>query len=214
MFEKIAGALSEVGKTGTGGFGGEFAGAFKTEGGFGREFADAFRKDADAVRIEKDSGIDVRTVLTDAEKAKIREAHPDWPDKIVDSIATWNEYEIFDKAGLKYAEINGRDCLIRPDIDLDYVDPKTGETNRERMAKGRAPIDSRTGEKITLHHIGQKFDSPLAELTEFGEHGKVPHISPEPSWRKNPDGTWSEQNKIYDVQRSNHWKARSKEMEA
>lgn len=217
MFEKIAGVLSEVGKTGTGGFGGEFARAFKEDGGFGRDFADAFRKDSD--KANPGDGDTAKPGLTDSEKTKIREAHPDWPDSIIDRIASWKEYEIYDKAGLKYAEINGRDCLIRPDIDLDYVDPKTGETNRERMAKGRAPVDPKTGEKITLHHMGQDFDGPLVELTESEHQSKnnytVLHPYTGESWRKNPDGTRSEQDKTYnDVQRPEHWKARSKETEA
>lgn len=41
------------------------------------------------------------------------------------------QYEIYKNAGLVEADINGRKVLIKKDIDLDYKDPKTGETNRE-----------------------------------------------------------------------------------
>jgi hypothetical protein len=70
--------------------------------------------------------------LTEDEKAKIRETHPDWPDEIIDAIGLWKEYEIYDKAGLVYAEINGKPCLIHPDIDMNQKD-EYGRTNKERM---------------------------------------------------------------------------------
>jgi hypothetical protein len=213
MFEQIGTMIKEAGKSGESGFGGEFARAFKEDGGFGKNFAEAFRKDG---------GTPEYPPLTDGEKTKIREAHPDWPDSIIDRIASWKEYEIYDKAGLKYAEINGRDCLIKADIDLDYVDPKTGETNRERMAKGRAPVDAKTGETITLHHMGKKFDAPLVELTQSEHQSKNNYTVLHPDtgesgtgWRYNPDGTRSERGEIFNnVQRPAHWRARSKEMEA
>lgn len=145
--------------------------------------------------------------LTEDEKTKIREAHPDWPDEIIDAIGSWEEYKIYDKAGLRYAEINGRHCLIRSDLDLDYIDPKTGKTNRELMAEGRAPVDPKTGEKIELHHVGQKFDGPLVELTE-SEHSdnfSILHTSSENSWRRDPD----KNNEYNNHQRPDHWKSRA-----
>lgn len=96
------------------------------------------------------------------------------------------------------------------DIDYDYVDEKTGMTNRELMAKGRSPIDAKTGEKIELHHIGQDHDSPFAELVENSEHGDGNHSTLHPktegSWRNDP-----ELEKQYAKERRDHWKARSKE---
>ena len=38
-------------------------------------------------------------------------------------------------------------------------------TNLERMERGFAPIDE-SGKPFNLHHIGQKMDSPLAELPD------------------------------------------------
>lgn len=107
--------------------------------------------------------------LSESEKEKVREAHPDWPDEIIDAIGSLDEYKIYDKANLKYAEINGKPCLIRSDIDMKQKDA-FGMTNKERMENGLAPLD-KNGEKIELHHIGQKKDSPLAELS-YSEHHK------------------------------------------
>lgn len=63
------------------------------------------------------------------------------------------------------AEINGRKCLIRKNIDLNYTD-EDGISNQDRISHGLAPLDSKTGKPLELHHLGQKADSPLVELTE------------------------------------------------
>lgn len=111
---------------------------------------------------ETDEGKEGREGLTDEEKEKLREL-TGWSDEILDAIDSWEEAEIYMKAGLKEVEINGKKCLIRDDIDLDQED-EDGITNRERMERGRPPITN-DGEEIELHHIGQKQNSPLAELT-------------------------------------------------
>lgn len=111
---------------------------------------------------ETDEGKEGREGLNDEEKEKLREL-TGWSDEILDAIDSWEEAEIYMKAGLKEVEINGKKCLIRDDIDLDQED-EDGITNRERMERGRPPITN-DGEEIELHHIGQKQNSPLAELT-------------------------------------------------
>lgn len=102
--------------------------------------------------------------LTAEEKAKIKE-ETGWSDEIIENIKTMRQYEILKNAGLIEVEINGRKCLIKEHIDLDYTD-EDGISNRERMKRGLAPLDSRTGKPYELHHLGQKEDSPLVELTE------------------------------------------------
>ena len=82
-------------------------------------------------------------VLTDEEKAKIKE-EMGWVDEIIDNIQNIKQYEILKNAGLKEAEINGRKCLIKENIDLDYTD-EDGISNRDRIARGLAPLDSKTG---------------------------------------------------------------------
>lgn len=147
--------------------------------------------------------------LTDEEKKEIKE-ETGWSDEIIDHIENMEQYEIYKNAGLHEAEIDGRKCLIK-DIDMDYVDPKTGMTNRELMEKGRSPIDSKTGEKIELHHMGQDYDSPFAELCENSEHGdgnhSILHTKYEDSWRNNPEL----KNQYNNVDKPNHWKERAKE---
>lgn len=100
--------------------------------------------------------------LTSEQKKEIKEK-TGWSDEIIDSIGSMDEAEIYMKANLVETEINGKKCLIRNDIDIDQKD-EDGITNRERMERGRPPI-TKNGEEVELHHIGQKPDSPLAELT-------------------------------------------------
>lgn len=167
-----------------------------------QEIVKAMEETADTEAKESTEG------LTDKEKQKIKE-ETGWSDVIIDAIESMDQYEIYKNAGLHEAEINGRKCLVK-DIDMDYVDPKTGMTNRERMERGLSPIDSKTGEKIELHHMGQKFDAPFAELSENSEHGdgrhKTLHTSTEDSWRND-----SEKNREYNNQRKEHWEQRVKD---
>ncbi len=125
----------------------------------------------DRAEIETEKSVDKskKRELTQEEKDRIKE-EKGWSDEIIDAISCVEEYEIYDKAGLVEAEIGGRKCLIRTDIDMEQKDER-GRTNKERMKKGLAPID-KNGETIELHHIGQKQDSPLAELTTSEHRGK------------------------------------------
>lgn len=105
--------------------------------------------------------------LTDAEKQRIKD-ETGWSDEIIDAISSWDEYEIYKKAGLVEAEIGGKKCLIRNDIDWEQKDA-FGRTNKERAEQGLAPL-SKDGKPLELHHIGQHPDSPLAELTHDEHH--------------------------------------------
>lgn len=141
--------------------------------------------------------------LTEEEKAKIKE-ETGWSDEIIDYFESWEEYEIYKKAGLREAEIGGKKCLIRDDIDWDQVDEK-GKTNYERVKKGLAPLD-KNGEAIQLHHIGQHADSPLTELT-FEEHrcngnDTILHDKSKETETHGEGNTW-------DSERQNYWKDRS-----
>lgn len=147
--------------------------------------------------------------LTLEEKAQIIK-EVGWSKEIVDCIKSMEQYEIYKNAELHEAVVNGRKCLIK-DIDMEYVDPKTGETNRELMADGKSPIDPKTGEKIELHHMGQSYDSPFAELCANSEHGgiydKVLHDKTTDSWRQDPE----KKNHYNNVQRPDYWKTRALE---
>lgn len=130
-----------------------------------------------------------------------------WSDNVVDNIDSNQQYEIYKNADLRECLVNDRSCLTK-NIDLDYVDPKTGWTNRERMSWGRAPIDAKSGEKIELHHMGQNQNAPFAELCENSEHGDgndaILHDKNKPSWRRDPAA-----NEQYKQERENHWKTRA-----
>lgn len=146
--------------------------------------------------------------LSKEQKSRIKK-ETGWSDEIIDRIQNWEQYEIYKNAGLHEENVNGRPCLLK-DIDMDYIDEKTGMSNRELMEKGRSPIDAKTGEKIELHHIGQEFDSPFAELCENSEHGdgnhRTLHTKNEDSWRNDQD-----QYNQYQREKKEHWKTRAQE---
>lgn len=148
--------------------------------------------------------------LTEEERAKIKE-ETGWSDEIIDNIKNMKQYEVLKNAGLKEVEINGRKCLIKENIDLDYTD-EDGVSNRDRMARGLAPLDSKTGKPIELHHLGQKADSPLVELTEE-EHrtGEYEDGKKNQSlWHDNTVETEVHgEGNNWDQERKAHWKERA-----
>jgi hypothetical protein len=178
VFQKESGKdFGDIIKT-DGETGKDFADLLKDDADTGKDFVDALKEDADTGKDFSDSfkgpiadGFSRQDTppLSDDDKAKIKE-ETGWPDEIVDNIATMEEYEIYKEAGLVAIEINGKWCLIRSDIDMDQKD-ELGKTNKERMEQGLAPLD-KNGKPIELHHIGQKSDSPLAELTQDEHRGK------------------------------------------
>ena len=144
-----------------------------------------------------------------SDRAEIYE-NSEYSDEVNDMISSKDELKVYQKAELKEENIDGRTCLVRDDIALDYVDPKSGMTNKELMEKGRAPYDSKTGERIELHHIGQEYDSPLAELTADSEHGQyysTLHTKGTESWRNDEQKS----NRYNNIDRPRHWKSRVKE---
>lgn len=157
---------------------------------------------------EQEAAENETTEVDERTRAEINEKS-EYSPEVNEHIRSVEELEVYQKAGLKEQIVDGRTCLIREDIDMDYVDEESGMTNRELKEKGRAPFDAKTGERIELHHIGQDYDSPLAELTADSEHGgenfaKL-HTSESDSWRND-----SKLNNHYNnVQRPSHWKARA-----
>lgn len=139
--------------------------------------------------------------LTQEQKDKIKE-ETGWSDEIIDAIGSMEEYQIYKDAGLIEAEIDGRKCLINPNIDMDQKDA-FGRTNKERVEQGLAPLD-KNGNPIELHHIGQKNDSPLAELTQE-QHRSKENYSILHDTKKDSEID----RKAFDNERENHWKARA-----
>lgn len=128
------------------------------------------------------------------------------PKEVLDAIGSEAEAKIYGGANLEPAEVNGKDALIRTDIDYDQKD-YMGTTNLDRMKSGRAPLDA-NGKPIELHHIGQKQDSPLAELTSAEHRGNgndnVLHNKQKESEINRED---------FDKERKDYWKARAEQIE-
>ena len=106
-----------------------------------------------------------------------------WSNIIASYISSPEEAQIYLRARLKEAIIGGRPALIRSDIDWsDYSIRRNGwlrdkladydkwaeYNNADLIGEGYPPRD-RNGDPYELHHIGQRQDSPLAELT-WAEH--------------------------------------------
>ncbi|APO81881.1 Ribonuclease YobL [compost metagenome] len=129
------------------------------------------------------------------------------PKEVLDVINSEAEARIYEEANLEPAQVNGKDALIRTDIDYDQKDA-FGRTNLERMKLGLAPLDAE-GRPIELHHIGQKQDSPLAELTRDEHRGNgndnVLHNKLKESEIARDD---------FDKERKEYWKARAEQIES
>ena len=157
--------------------------------------------DPDKKVEKKDEDNNEQNGLTQEQKDKIKE-ETGWSDEIIDAIGSMEEYQIYKDAGLVEAEIDGRKCLINPNIDMNQKDA-FGRTNKERMEQGLAPLD-KNGNPIELHHIGQKNDSPLAELTQE-QHRSKENYSILHDTKKESEID----RKAFDNERENHWKARA-----
>ena len=64
----------------------------------------------------------------------------------------------------------------RNDIDFDYVDKDTGQTNLQRMLNGNAPY-GRDGKPLELHHVIQEEAGPMVEIheTTHQEYKRILH---------------------------------------
>jgi hypothetical protein len=134
------------------------------------------------------------------EKKEIQEKSP-YSDTINDKIRTEDELGVYTESGLEEAVINDNPVLIDNSIDIGLIDDM-GRTNLERMEKGLAPLDA-NGEPYNLHHIGQKMDSPLAELkngTHKSEYSTLHDTSIKES---------DIDRQAFNKQRAEHWKARA-----
>lgn len=106
-----------------------------------------------------------KTPLGQSDKQDLR-SETGWSKNIVDNMRWKEEASVYKDSNLVEKDVNGRPCFQRTDIDYDAKD-EFGKTNKERMLDGKAPLAD--GKPVELHHIGQRQDSPLAELT-FNEH--------------------------------------------
>ena len=120
--------------------------------------------------------------LSDDEKRIIREK-TGWSDQILDNIKSVEEAEVYISAGLKEAIVGNKVALIRSDIKWDDYSIRRNVwlkdylsnyeswaeyNNADLIGEGYPPRDY-NGDPYELHHIGQRQDSPYAELT-WAEH--------------------------------------------
>lgn len=146
-----------------------------------------------------------REGLSNEEKNNLKN-ETGWSNNVLDSISSKEEADIYKDAGLHNENINGRECLTRNDFNLDEKD-EDGITNRDRMERGRPPVTD-NGENVELHHIGQKPDSPLAELTT-NEHRGTGNDAVLHDKTKESEIDRNE----FAKERAAHWKDRLSEME-
>lgn len=110
-----------------------------------------------------------------------------------------------------YVNLNLKEDFITRKALIMTIDPEykctSGETNLERMLKGKPAYDVKTHQPIDLHHIGQKYLSPFAELPHFlhigTENYSVLHETNLESWRLNRDLT-----SAYTKELALYWKQR------
>lgn len=140
--------------------------------------------------------------LTEDEKAQIMN-ETSWSKEVVDDIGSMKEYEVYKNIDLQESEINGKKCLTRSDIEWEQKD-SMGRTNSERAGAGLSPIN-KDGEIIELHHIGQKSDGALAELTPEEHRGRDNYSILHDTQKE------SEINRVeFTRERSDYWNARAK----
>lgn len=123
-------------------------------------------KEAAAIKSITQSG------LTMNQAAAIQQ-RSHWPADTISELHSVEEYNVYEKAGLKPVMVNGKTALVQ-DIDLNFkseLPDGTVVTNLERMQKGYVPIDPATEKAYQLHHIGQKSDGTLAILKEAEHQG-------------------------------------------
>lgn len=159
-----------------------------------------------------ESDVTAKERLSDEEKAIIKE-ETNWSDDIIENIQNMKQYDILKNGALKEVEINDRKCLIKENIELDKTDAD-GISNRDRIIRGLAPLDSKTGKPLELHHLGQKADSPLVELTV------EEHRTGEYEGGKKNQSLWHDntletevhgEGSTWDQERKAHWKSRSEQ---
>lgn len=150
--------------------------------------------------LQETSISDGKDGLTKEEQEVVKK-ETGWSSTVIESIDSMEEYEIYKNANVEEMEINGKTVLTRTDIDLDKTD-EDGISNRQRMERGLSPITN-DDKIVELHHIGQKADSPLIELSQQEHRGKgndtILHDKTKES---------EIDRREFDKERKEHWKVR------
>jgi len=136
----------------------------------------------------------------EVQRELINEFSP-YSEKINSCISTFKELQVYTKLDLKESVIGDRPCLLLK-IDPNRTDAM-GRNNVARTASGSAAIDE-NGDSVNLHHIGQKSDSPLAELPDrvHKENDSILHDKSKSTEVHGEGSNWNEV-------RPQYWRERS-----
>ena len=119
----------------------------------------------DAVTLEPEN----KESLSLYEKTVVKIEQPDWSLETIGYIDTMEEYTVYKEAELEQKQVGDKIGLISNDIDFEQKD-EFGRTNAQRIDAKLSPINKQ-GETVELHHVGQKADSPFAELSREEHRG-------------------------------------------
>ena len=146
----------------------------------------------------------IRTLDLKHQKEKLDQISP-YSSYITSFIRTTDELKLYVSLQLRESYLT-RPALVA-DIDPELWIESEKATNLELMTKGRAPyaFDAPEG-RIDLHHIGQDFSAPFAELTleQHEQRSRLLHSSDEPSWRNQ-----KKLERAFQAERASYWIKRS-----
>lgn len=140
-----------------------------------------------------------------------------WSDSIINALRSKEEAEIYIKAGLKQGIVGGRVGLINPHIDWSayncrkkWLKKKLADwekwkdyNNADLIGEGYPPRDE-NGDPYELHHIGQKQDSPFAELSWHDHMGEGNNKILHPKRESEID------RQLFDKEKAQYWMNRFK----
>lgn len=121
-------------------------------------------------------------------------------------IRTFDELDYYTSKSYHEIVINGKPCLV-VDVNPDFISTATGQSNRELMAAGQAPVfPSRDRQEFEfhLHHVGQtsKGNFPICVIPRFD------HNSPKFSAALHPGSSAEElHTPEFDALRKNFWRS-------
>ncbi len=144
----------------------------------------------------------------EVQKEQILKDSP-YSEAINNFFASYNEFCYLASLGLYESKVT-RPALVR-DIRLDLFIDERQLTNLELMKNGQPPyLKNDKNSQIILHHIGQNYAAPFAELTleEHAYYGnsKLLHISENESWRRENDKETE-----FNKERNRYWIIRAKQ---
>lgn len=147
--------------------------------------------------------------ITDAKKAEQRKAIDSvspYSKQINNAINKYSEFFLYYSLNLREAFVT-RPALIK-EIDFDMWVSCECKTNRQLIQEGQSPYayDAEDG-KIEVHHIGQEYDAPFAELTinehKFYGNSSILHEVKKESWRQD-----KKKFATFNSERQEHWRKR------